>query len=295
METEEQGSIPFLDVRVTKSLNGHLSHQVYRKPTHTDRYLNYRSFHHPSVLQSVSSTLIKRAHDLSDPSHLQEELKHIKSTLSSINGYPTNKIRSLPPRPQPTTQPTARIVIPYMGKTSHQLQRILKTANIEVRHRSTKKLHSALHTHKDRKPTNTLPGVYRIPCECGKVYIGETGRSFNTRLKEHKTCQRLNDGDKSAIVKHAQQHKHSIKWDDSNLITSIRHWHTRRIREAIEISQHNTVPQDSGLHINSIWHPLININKTTPPTTDATEHSDIASRPHPGRSTPPTPKSAIPP
>ena len=87
-------------------------------------------------------------------------------------------------------------------------------------------------------------------------FIEETGRSFNTRIKEHKACQRLGDGDKSAIVKHAQQ-QHKITWKDSSLITSIPHWHTRRVREAIEILQHNTVPQDSGLHINDIWHPLL--------------------------------------
>ena len=209
---------------------------------HTDRYLHYRSFHHPSVLQSVSSTLIKQAHDLSDKQHLQQELQHIKSTLTTINGYRSGKIKVWPPRPQPTTPALTRVTIPYMGKTSHKLQRI----NIEVRHRSSNKLHSSLHTHKDRKHKNTQPGVYKIPCECGKVYIRETGRSFNTRIKEHKACQRLGDGDKSAIVKHAQQ-QHQINWEDSSLITSIPHWHTRRVREAIEILQHNAVPHQRHL------------------------------------------------
>ena len=116
---------------------------------------------------------------------------------------------------------------------------------------------TTLHTHKDREHKNTQPGVYKTPCECGKVYIGETGRSFNTRIKEHKACQRLGDGDKSAIVKHAQEQQHNINWEDSSLITSIPHWHTRRVREAIEILQHNTVPQDSGLHIIDIWHTLL--------------------------------------
>ena len=139
----------------------------------------------------------------------------------------------------------------------HVMKCILKTVNIEVGHRSSNKLHSSLHTHKDRKHKNTQPGVYKIPCKCGKVYIGETGRSFNTRIKEHKVCQRLGDGDKSAIVKHAQQQQHKINWEDGSLITSIPHWHTRRVREAIEILQHNTVPQGSRLHINNIWHPLL--------------------------------------
>ena len=126
-----------------------------------------------------------------------------------------------------------------MGKTSHKLQRILKTVNIEIRHRSSNKLHSSLHTHKDWKHKNTQPGVYKIPCECGKYYIGETGRIFNTRIKEHKACHRLGDGDKSAIVKHAQE-QHKINWEDSSLITSIPHWHTRRVREAIEIPYNTT-------------------------------------------------------
>jgi len=30
--------------------------------------------------------------------------------------------------------------------------------------------------------------MYKIPCvSCEKCYIGETGRKFDTRLKEHKT------------------------------------------------------------------------------------------------------------
>ena len=45
----------------------------------------------------------------------------------------------------------------------------------------------------------------------------------------------------------------------------MKHWHTRRIREAIEIHRHNTVPQDSGLYINDIWKRLINKYPVTPP------------------------------
>ena len=160
METEDQGSLPFLDVRITKATDGHLTHQVYRKPMHTDRYLHYRSFHHPSVLQSVSSTLIKRAHDFSDKQHLQQELQHIKSTLTTINGYPNGKIKVRPPIPQPTTPAPTRVTIPYMGKTSHKLQRILKTVNIEVRHRSSNKLHSTTSgrgqiSHRETRTTTT--------------------------------------------------------------------------------------------------------------------------------------------
>jgi len=48
METEKEGRLPFLDVMVTRKPNETLAHMGYRKPTHTDRYLNSASNHHPS-------------------------------------------------------------------------------------------------------------------------------------------------------------------------------------------------------------------------------------------------------
>jgi len=34
----------------------------------------------------------------------------------------------------------------------------------------------------------TTECVYRIPCgNCDKTYVGETGRKFGTRLREHRT------------------------------------------------------------------------------------------------------------
>ena len=47
MEVEEGGSLPFLDTRVTRKEDGKLDITVYRKQTHTDSYLHFRS-HHPT-------------------------------------------------------------------------------------------------------------------------------------------------------------------------------------------------------------------------------------------------------
>ena len=47
MELEDNGSLPFLDVLLTRT-GGKLSHTVYRKPTNTNRYLNASS---PTFLQ----------------------------------------------------------------------------------------------------------------------------------------------------------------------------------------------------------------------------------------------------
>ena len=77
--------------RKTKAL---LAHQIYMKLTHTDRYLHYRSFHHPSILQLVPNTLICQAHQLSDPDHLQQEFNHVTSALTTINQYPRSKFKT---------------------------------------------------------------------------------------------------------------------------------------------------------------------------------------------------------
>ena len=63
-EVESEGSIPFLDVLVTRDSEGHLTTSVYRKPTHTDQYLSYAS-HHPSHQKlGVVRTLASRADDI---------------------------------------------------------------------------------------------------------------------------------------------------------------------------------------------------------------------------------------
>jgi hypothetical protein len=48
MDIEVDGSLPFLDVHVTKKPDGSLGNQVYRKKTHTEQYLHAMSHHHHS-------------------------------------------------------------------------------------------------------------------------------------------------------------------------------------------------------------------------------------------------------
>ena len=47
-DNKEDGSIPFLDTIVKPEVNGSLSITVYRKPTHTDQYIQWDSHHNLS-------------------------------------------------------------------------------------------------------------------------------------------------------------------------------------------------------------------------------------------------------
>ena len=59
-EVEEEGALPFLDTLVIRSSEGSLESRVYRKPTHTDQILDFKSHHPRSVKASVIFPLIKR-------------------------------------------------------------------------------------------------------------------------------------------------------------------------------------------------------------------------------------------
>nr|XP_032511413.1 uncharacterized protein LOC116765887 [Danaus plexippus plexippus] len=56
-----------------------------RKPTHTDRYLNGNSHHHPIQLATVGKSLLKRAQHLCDAEQLETELRHVKHALTTNN------------------------------------------------------------------------------------------------------------------------------------------------------------------------------------------------------------------
>ena len=84
---KEDKTIPFLDVLLVIHDDGSLGHKVYRKPTHTNRYLHYNSFHYPSIKNSVCKTLISRAKTICEVDNIEGEFEHLKSVLK-MNGYP---------------------------------------------------------------------------------------------------------------------------------------------------------------------------------------------------------------
>ena len=51
--------------------------------------------------------------------------------------------------------------------------------------------------------------VYSIPCKtCPAMYIGQTGRPLETRVKEHKTAVRNGEVSSSALAEHAWNESH---------------------------------------------------------------------------------------
>ena len=176
-------ALPFLDILLQTKSDGTLSHIVYRKPTHTDRYLYCRSFHHPRMKSSVCKALVHRARSICDSQHLDGEFKHLKKVLGQ-NGLPTDKMTEEHCKPNRSKQEYVfTVVLPYTGPASHKIERILSKENIKVYHTTFNMLFQRHFTHEVKREKTQHPEVYRIACECGLAYIGETGRTTTIRKK----------------------------------------------------------------------------------------------------------------
>jgi hypothetical protein len=96
------------------------------------------------------------------------------------------------------------------------------------------------------------------PCECGRVYIGQTGPSVDIRLKEHQRHIRLEHPDKSAVTEHSIDQGHRIQFHNSSILSTTTRYMNRFVREAIEIELHPyNLNGEGGLCFNKSWKPLI--------------------------------------
>ena len=81
-DAKPDGSIPFLDIMVMPQPDGSLKTTVYRKPTHTNMYLHWDSYHHLSAKFSVINTLRDRAKpECSNSQLMKEEEDHLNKIL----------------------------------------------------------------------------------------------------------------------------------------------------------------------------------------------------------------------
>jgi hypothetical protein len=139
------------------------------------------------------------------------------------------------------------------------------------------KLSSLLRPVKDHLGLST-PGVYRIPCECGRVYIGQTGRSVDIRLKEHQRHRTLEHPDKPAIAEHSTDPGHRIQLHNASILATKTRYMDHFVREAIEIELHPyNINREGGFCLIKSWKPLIGslkLSEQDPRTLgDAVPHS----------------------
>ena len=236
-DNKEDGSIPFLDTIVKQEVDGSLSITVYRKPTHTDQYLQWDSHHNLSAKFSVINTLSHRAQTVCSNSELlKQEKEHLRKALTkckypqwaldkvekrlnkpsseAIDGVNNQGANSTPAATR-EVKSKGHIVIPYTQGLCESIKKICGRYGIQTHFKGDCTIKNLLVSPKDKDPmVSKSDAIYWYQCgdlTCDDEYIGETSRTFDERNKEHLK-------DPSPIHHHNNQTNHPINQNNFKII-----------------------------------------------------------------------------
>ena len=277
-DNKEDGSISFLDTIVKPEADGTLSITVYRKPTHTDQYLQWDSHHHLSAKFSVIHILSHRAKTVcSKPELPQQERDHLRKALTKCK-YPKWALDKVERRLNRSTsevidgvnnqgttnakaaingvKPKGHIVIPYTQGLCESIKKISGRYGIQTQFKGSSTIMNLMVSPKDKDPmVNQGGAIYWYQCGdlcCDEEYMGETSRTFGERYKEHLKAP-------SAIHHHSSQTCHPTNHNNFQIIRREGHNLARNIKESIYISINNpTLNNNIGkFNLSHIWDRVL--------------------------------------
>ena len=258
-DMESEGSIPFLDVFVTR-IDNTLRTTVYRKPTFTGLGINYLSFIPQLFKVNAIKTLLYRCYALSsDWFSFDEEIKFL-TTFFHNNGFPldiinnsickflNNKFSSETLENSQTLR-KKYIKLPFYGHLSYVIRNKL-TNTLKIQYPDIKFMFvftnsfsiTSFFKSKDSIPTGLVSNViYEFTCSsCKARYIGETTRNLTHRINEHKglsirTNKQLANPAFSAIRSHSHSQDHPFSESDFNILHRVDAHTDIRTAEAVYI------------------------------------------------------------
>ena len=264
-----------MDITIHR-LPTHIKISVYRKPTHTDSIIPYHSNHPTQHKYAASKYLFHRLNNyqLQTPEYQQEE--RIIHTILHNNQFPPYNHKVLYTKTQDNDKHTTQTHktwcnITYTGKESLQIAKILRKANLNIAYKTNNTIRNLLTNHRTTTDIFTQAGVYKLTCQgCNKAYIGQTGRNFHTRYKEHTRDYKYNTR-KSKFATHLLDHNHPIG-NIQNTMTILYthkkgiHLNTiERFHIHAETLRSNQLNEDYADTTNPIFNTILQLHNQTPP------------------------------
>ena len=97
---------------------------------------------------------------------------------------------------------------------------MLDKVNVRVRPKPCRILRQFLMKPKDTVPIEEQTGVvYRVMCkECPKTYVGQSGRTLECWMKEHRRVTEKGNMDSSAIAEHTWKFYYRVNWEEVEVL-----------------------------------------------------------------------------
>ena len=249
VERSKDNVINFLDLKITKKQDGTLDITVFRKPTHSGRYLDFSSNHPIQHKKAVAKNLYHRALTIpNSDNHIKDEMEHATRILRQ-NGYPMKflrqiiyEVRNKHPTPPENERTKNYVVLPYVGPTSEKIKRVLHKHNIRTVFRPNKKLCNLVGHLKD--PIDHLEQkelIYEIPCgDCHRSYVGQTKQSLASRSKQHlRDCK--NKSIATELADHHTTDGHQFQFENVKILAKEADPSMRRFKESFYIRTKSTI------------------------------------------------------
>ncbi|KAL6417184.1 hypothetical protein ACFW04_014613 [Cataglyphis niger] len=255
--------------------NGKIVTNWYRKPTCSNRYINFYSNHLFKYKINTIFNLVDHAILLSDDQFHGKNIDVVKQ-ISLNNCFPTHvinryiykrlnflkhRVNSIPGNGESRTDKSFYIALPFVEGLSDDIGRMIKNIGFTVVYNIPKKLNSLIKRGKDGLPSRTEV-VYKINCKnCSASYIGQTKRHLSTRVKEHFNNIKMHVSNLSVISKHKLEFNHDFDWSAPDILRNEKHLKKREIAEMIFIKKFdNTInSQKDTENLNNIYDKLIKV------------------------------------
>ena len=244
VENENEGKLPFLDCTVHR-VERAFKFSIYRKPTNVCSYIHFYSAHQNKVKVSAFSSMFLRALRICSPEFLDEEIDNIYCIATKLK-YPKTFIEKSLNQAKKTFYRTNALpshnkknllILPYSEKFD-QVPHLMKKFDVNVVFSNTSTVKNMLIKN---SPENSVGCIYKIPCKrCNKIYVGQTGKELNTRVKQHKYSVRTGQ-ESNALFVHMRDEDHCIDWDNASPILCCKSVLSRNIVESSIIKNTESV------------------------------------------------------
>ena len=172
---------------------------------------------------------------------IRNEVSHLQQTFQT-NGYPPWIVHKVLHKHRPSLVPEMDekekpniLTLHYIKEFSEKIECVVRPLNIRAVFKTQTTIRQKVVRVKGRPSKEETKGViYEVPCECGAVYIGETGRNLHTRLQGNKHAV-VNGDIKNGITKHTVENDHQILWEEAQVIKNEPHLTKRKVKESLLI------------------------------------------------------------